>query len=121
MRENVSATIFKGSATTLETGDEQHSLGRTAVLHLLPGVLLLAWFVVAGPLAERLGAPALVAIMAGIGVVIIPFELGTLLYLGWQRNGRLSLEGVVLYREPIPLWQYALRFQVSGHAVGPRN
>ena len=108
MKGNVSTTTFKGSVTALRAGAEQHSLGRTIILHLLPGVLLLAWFVVAGPLAENLGAPAFLAIIAGIGVVIIPFELGTLLYLGWQRNGRLSLEGVVLYREPIPLWQYAL-------------
>jgi membrane protease YdiL (CAAX protease family) len=108
MKGNVSATMFKGGATTLHAGAEQHSLGRTAVLHLLPGALLLAWFVVAGPLAEKLGAPALLAILAGIGVVMIPFELGTLLYLGWQRNGKPSLEGVVLYREPIPRWQYAL-------------
>jgi membrane protease YdiL (CAAX protease family) len=108
MKGTVSATTFKRSVAALRADAEQHSLGRTIVLHLLPGVLLLVWFVIAGPLAEKLGAPAFLAIMVGAGVVIIPFELGTLLYLGWRRNGKLSLEGVVLYREPIPLWQYAL-------------
>ncbi len=108
MKANVSASTFKSSVTALHASAEQHSLGHSTVLHLLPGVLLLAWFVIAGPLAEKLGAPAFLAIMVGAGVVIIPFELGCLLYLGWQRNGKPSLEGVVLYREPIPLWQYAL-------------
>ena len=102
MKGNVSVTAFKSSVTTLRAGADQHALGRSIVLHLLPGVLLLVWFVITGPLAEKLGAPAFLAIIAGIGVVMIPFELGYLLYLGWQRNGKLSLEGVVLYRDGLP-------------------
>ena len=108
MKGNVSATTVKGSVAALHGDAEQHSLGRTVVLHLLPGVLLLVWFVIAGPLAENLGAPAFLVIIVGIGAIIIPFELGYLLYLGWRRNGKPSLNGVVLYREPIPLRQYAL-------------
>jgi hypothetical protein len=109
MRGNLSATAFKSSITAWRADAEQHSLGRTIVLHLLPGLLLLARFVVAGPLAEKWGAPAFLAIIAGAGLGIIPFELGYLLYRGWRRNGKLSLAGVVLYPEPIPLWEYALR------------
>lgn len=32
------------------------------------------------------------------GFVLIPFELGYLLYQGKKRNGNLSLRGIVLYR-----------------------
>ena len=108
MKGSVSATTFKSKFTAWRADAEQHSLGRTIVLHLLPGVLLLVWFVIAGPLAEKLGAPAFLAIMVGAGVVIIPFELGYLLCRGWRRNEKLSLEGVVLYRERIPMWQYVV-------------
>jgi membrane protease YdiL (CAAX protease family) len=104
----MSTIVIDRSATTVRADAEQHSLGRSIVLHLLPGVLLLVWFVITGPLAEKLGAPAFLAIMVGAGVVLIPFELGYLLYQGWRRNGKLSLEGVVQYREPIPLRQYVV-------------
>jgi membrane protease YdiL (CAAX protease family) len=108
---------MKGTTLPIATGRrdavvradaEQHSLGQSIVLHLLPGVLLLVWFVVTGPLAEGLGVPAFLALMVGAGVIVIPFELGYLLYQGWRRNGTLSLEGVVRYRESIPRWQYAV-------------
>jgi hypothetical protein len=39
---------------------------------------------------------------------MIPVQLGILLYLGYQRNGRFSLQGVVLYREQLPLWKYLI-------------
>jgi hypothetical protein len=53
-------------------------------------------------------ADDLLAILLAIPVVLVPFELGYLLHEGRRRNGRLSLEGVVLYREPIPFWQFIL-------------
>ncbi len=108
MKGTISALVAGRSAAAVHVDPEHHALPRSIVLHLLPGVLLLVWFVIAGPLAERLGAPAFLALMVGAGGIIIPFELGYLIYRGWQRNGKLSLEGVVLYREPMPLWQYAL-------------
>ena len=37
-------------------------------------------------------------------LILIPFELGFLLYQGKKRNGRYSLEGVVLFRERTPIW-----------------
>ena len=86
--------------------DEQHTMRRSIALHLLPGVLLLAFFVVVGPRVERLGAPSFLGLMLGAASIILPFEIGVLLYQGKRRNGRVSLEGVVLYREPIPRWHY---------------
>lgn len=102
------ASLVERNVSTALGGAEQHTLVRSIYLHLLPGVLLLLWFVIAGPLAEELGAPAFLALMIGAGLVIIPFELGYLLYMGWRRNGKLSLDGVVSFREPIPRWQYAV-------------
>ncbi len=87
---------------------EQHSIGRSVVLHLLPGALITLFFAFTAPVARGLGFPSLLAIFLAIPFVLIPFELGYLLREGRRRNGRLSLEGVVLYREPIPSWQFAL-------------
>ena len=46
------------------------------------------------------------ALMCAILLILLPVELGYLLYEGRRKNGRLSLQGVVLYRTPIPIWQY---------------
>lgn len=108
MKGTAFAIAARRSDTVVRADTEQHSLRQSIVLHLLPGLLLLVWFLITGPLAERLGVPAFLAIMVGAGVIIIPFELGYLLYQGWRRNGKLSLEGVVRYQEPIPLRHYAV-------------
>jgi membrane protease YdiL (CAAX protease family) len=97
--------MLTNTVTQAEPGVEQHALGRSIVLHLLPGVLILTFYLIFAPLMGRLGLPSGVALFTGIGVVLIPFELGILLYQGKMRNGRLSLDGIVVYREPVPWWQ----------------
>jgi membrane protease YdiL (CAAX protease family) len=82
---------------------EQHSLGRSIVLHLFPGLALTAFVLLAS-----LAIPAVVALLIGIGLVIVPLELGYLLYQARRRNGSWSLEGVVLYRERLPARQLLL-------------
>ena len=84
--------------------DGQHSLARTIVLHLMPGALMVAFYVVAGPVVRDLGFPSLMAIYLAILFVLIPFELGYLLY--WARKNGSSLGSVVLYREPVPRVQF---------------
>ena len=84
--------------------DEQHSIARTLVLHLLPGALMVAFYVVAGPVVRGLGFPSLMAIYLAILFVLIPFELGYLFYRA--RSNGSSLGSVVLYREPVPRVQF---------------
>ena len=50
----------------------------------------------------------MMALLYALFVVLIPVELGYLLYEGKKKNGRFSLQGVVLYRTSIPVWQYFL-------------
>jgi membrane protease YdiL (CAAX protease family) len=88
--------------------DDQHPIGRSIFLHLIPGVGVLAFYMAVAPLVERLGFPPTFAGSLAILFVLVPLEIGYLLYRGRRRNGRLSLAGVVRYREPVPLWQYAL-------------
>lgn len=85
---------------------EQHSIPQTILYHLLPGAFI---FLVYIGLLQVLGQYNLPSILIFIGVVplaLIPAELGLLYYLGWKRNGRLSLDGIVLYREPIKIRHY---------------
>jgi membrane protease YdiL (CAAX protease family) len=85
---------------------QQHGIVLSITLHLLPGALgTLAFVWLAPPLVGR-GLPSLLAMLAAALFVIVPVELGILLYAGYKRNQQLRLDGIVLYREPVPWWQY---------------
>lgn len=84
---------------------EQHPLGQSLALHLLPGVFILAMFVLTAPLAIRAGIPPLVPVL-GSALVGIAFQVWHLFHEGRKHNGKWSLEGIVLYRQPMPTWQY---------------
>lgn len=108
----MAAIISTGSLTekisyaTSTANPEQHSLARSIALHLLPGILTGAAFFLIAPITQRNGLPSLWALGIADLLVILPFIYGLLFYEGYKRNGRLSLEGIVLYRERIPWWQY---------------
>jgi membrane protease YdiL (CAAX protease family) len=95
------------SATATPLGN-QYPIDKSIVLHLIPGVGVLAFYMAVAPLVERLGFPPTFAGSLAILFVLVPLEIGYLLYRSRRRNGRLSLAGAVPYREPMPLWQYAL-------------
>ncbi len=85
---------------------EQHSVGKSLTLHILPGLLIGAVFVVSAPLAMHLGFPPLFAMVSAGILVGLGFQLWHLLNEGRKRNGMWSLDGIVLYREPMLLRQY---------------
>jgi membrane protease YdiL (CAAX protease family) len=85
---------------------DQHTLGRSVLLHLLPGALILVAYLALYPLTATLGLPSLTALLLAVVIAGIPSQLGHLLYRGYRRNGRLSLDGVVVFRRRSPLWQY---------------
>jgi uncharacterized protein len=86
---------------------EQHSSTRTLVLHLLPGVLILAFYVAVAPLVVKgLGFPPAMVIYLASVFVLIPFELGYLIYQARKKG--TSLGSIVLYRQPVPKGQFVL-------------
>jgi hypothetical protein len=87
---------------------EQHSLPATVAYHLLPGLLILAVTVAAAPVVRAACLPPIAALVLALLVAQLPVQLGHLLIQGWRCNGRLSLAGVVLYREPLRWWLYPL-------------
>jgi len=100
--------MTQSRANHTEVGVEQHSLAQSIVLHLLPGVLITLFYFATAPVAGELGLPSVTALFAAIAVILIPFELGYLLYNGWKRNGSFSLQRTVLFREHMPWWLYAV-------------
>ncbi|MHC4434027.1 MAG: CPBP family intramembrane glutamate endopeptidase, partial [Planctomycetota bacterium] len=81
---------------------ERHSIVKSLVLHLLPGLLILAFYIVGARLSPTLGLPTLFFLYLATVIVMIPCELGYMLYLGRKQTGRLSLKGIVLYRKAMP-------------------
>jgi len=84
---------------------QEHSFLKSLILHLLPGLLVLLFYVVGAKRSSHLGLPTLLFLYLAIALVMIPFELGYMLYLGKKETGRLSLKGIVLYREAMSWWQ----------------
>jgi CAAX protease family protein len=83
---------------------DQHSVTKTVVLHLLPGVLATIFYLAAAPFVRSLGFPSLMAFFLAILLVIIPFEIGYPLYRA--RKDGSSLGSMVLYRQPVPRVQF---------------
>ncbi len=97
---------------------EQHSIGQSIGLHLLPGILVGAFYYAIAQPIRNLGYPSMAAMIIAAIIILIPFELGFLLYQGKKKNGMLSLEGIVLFRQRIPFWQYLLWVPVIFVSVG---
>jgi membrane protease YdiL (CAAX protease family) len=91
-----------------ESQVSQHSLATTIAFHLLPGVAILAAYILVTPLLRRAGLPSMMVLWLICLVVLVPIELGILYWQGRKRNGKFSLEGIVLNREKTPVRQFAL-------------
>lgn len=90
--------------------NEQHSLVKSLLLHVSPGLLVTSAFVALKPLLDSTGYPPLLAFLIAILLIDIPFMLGVMLKEGKKLNGRFSLDGVVLYREKVSKKTFALVF-----------
>lgn len=86
----------------------RHTFSRSLILHLLPGLLILLFYTTGAKLSKNLGLPSLFFLYLATAIVMIPFELGYMLYAGKKETGRLSLNGIVSYREAMPWWQYVV-------------
>jgi uncharacterized protein len=82
-----------------------HSLLKSVTLHLLPGLLGGSCYFALAPLVKSNGFPSVMAfILAGI-IVLIPFELGFLMFQK-RVTGQFFFDGVIRYFKKIPIWQY---------------
>lgn len=86
----------------------QHSLFKSIILHLIPGLVGTIAYILITPFLMESGYPAILGILISAAVIILPIELGYLLYLARKINGSFSLKGIVLNREVLPKWQYVV-------------
>ena len=88
---------------------KRHTVLQSLLLHLLPGVAMTLSFFVSVPLVQYLGWPTNLAFSLLTDLfILIPFELGLLLYLARKQGTRgWSLEGIVIYRQKLPIWKVA--------------
>ena len=71
------------------------------LMFLVPGLLSTACAAFLAPVLRQHGLPGNLAL--DLSPVVLVGELGLLLVLGWRRNGRLSLRGIVGFRRRLPL------------------
>src|SRR4249920_2924320 len=76
---------------------DQLPLARLLALFLVPGALMTLVFVALAPIVETLGFPPILALLAAIMGVLVPFEVGVVLWAGLGASSRLS---VITYRRP---------------------
>lgn len=98
------------SDSTSTVPDTQHSLVKSVLLHVAPGVLATGAFLILKPLLDSSGFPPLLAFLLAVLLVDIPFMLGAMLYEGKKLNGGLGLDGVVRYRQKVPWKTFLLVF-----------
>jgi membrane protease YdiL (CAAX protease family) len=85
---------------------EKHSTTQSVILHLLPGTLVGCFYLLARQSVINMGYPSIIALILAYAFILIPVELGYLLYQGKKKTGRYTLEGIISYRNSIPWWQY---------------
>lgn len=84
----------------------KHSTIKSIVLHLAPGILVGCGYFLAREPVARMGYPSIFALLVAFALVLVPVELGYLLYQGKQKTGRFTLQGIISYRRSIVWWQY---------------
>ena len=101
----------------MENNIKRHTFLKSIVLHLLPGLLVGCFYFAITPFVKEHGYPSVMAlILAGI-FVLIPFELGFLLYQKRLKGGKL-FNGVLKYCQHIPLWQYFVWVPIVSASIG---
>jgi hypothetical protein len=95
----------------------RHSLPLSIALHLVPGVLIVAVYLLfAEPLVKATGYPSFLGWAIAMALALAPVQLGLLLWLGRRRNGRFSLRGVLHYLDK-PIRRGKLAAIVAGLIV----
>ena len=87
---------------------EKHSTIQSIILHLFPGILVGCFYFPARQLVAHMGYPSIFALLLAFAFILVPVELGYLLYQGKKKTGRFTLQGVISNRNPIPWWQYVV-------------
>ena len=117
MKAQTSAENLKREISANKVDHEQHLLGLSIGLHLLPGAIVFLVYMAIAPLVMRWSFPATFALILCFLFIGIPIQLSILYYQGKKRNGSFSLKGIVLYRNAKPYRQYLLILPMLAYAI----
>lgn len=84
----------------MNTSIKEHSVFRSIILHLLPGILVGAGYYTLAPLVISKGFPSIMSLLITVIFILIPFELGFLIYQK-HKTGEKFLKGIIPYVEPL--------------------
>lgn len=97
---------------------DKHTTAQSIIFHLLPGILVGCFYFLALKPVTHLGFPSIFAQFLAFAFILVPFELGFLLFQGKKKTDRFTLRGVISYQKSIPLWQYFVWVSVIFVIVG---
>ena len=86
----------------------KHTAIQTVLLHLLPGLIQLAVFILLIPFALRLGYPSSFADHIGTYVALVPIQVGILLFIAKKKTGTYRINKLMPYLEKSILSEYLL-------------
>jgi len=86
---------------------QEHTIAQSIALHLLPGILVGAFYFASVRPVRNLGFPSVAALILAALVVLVPLELGLLIHEG-RRAGGQGIEEIIAYRQRIPWTGYLI-------------
>ncbi len=112
----------------MDNTPKEHTLTKSVILHLLPGLLTGAGYFALVPTVINMGYPSVMALSLAGFFILIPFLMLFLLYLKIS-NGEKLLHGIIRYLKPMKFRHYllwvpavviasALAFKAFGFAEG---
>ena len=98
-------TILQNDTDKIVSGSEEHSIWKSIILHLLPGILGgIVYFLIVNFMREQ-GFPSVSALIVAGVLVITPLELSILIFQS-RKNKKKLFGGFLAYLQPLPVWQY---------------
>jgi hypothetical protein len=98
-------TFTPTTSATTPAAVRQLSTPALLALHLVPGALMTAGFVLFAPIAEGIGYPPIAGLLAAIVVVLVPVELGVVAWAARREGVRFA--DVIPYRRSLPRRDWA--------------
>lgn len=84
---------------------QKHSLLKSIILHLLPGILVGICYYAITPIVKLHGFPSVMALILSGLFILLPLEMGLLLYQK-RKKGVSSLKGILTYTKSLKNWEY---------------
>ncbi|QRN84239.1 CPBP family intramembrane metalloprotease [Chloroflexota bacterium] len=97
---------------------EKHSNGQSIFFHLMPGILISVFCFLIRPTVNNFGYPAIFALVLAVMFILVPTELGYLLYQGKKKTGHYTLKGIIDLNKMTPWWQHLIWALIAFGAIG---